>query len=157
MPRYLRSWWNWVGIAAIVVVAVLLLLPAVQRVHWVGGTDLEIQCIVKDATTGAPIQGATIEVKSQGGLCAESEKGDFVLVTDAIGSVKRLVKDCMCFGTSGWNIDTYVVHLPWWFYRVKAEGYVESDWMELDVPGNIRRVQRGKPAATLVLEINLRK
>jgi hypothetical protein len=157
MASFFRSWWIWVGLAGTVGIAGLFLIPAPLRIHWVGFTDLEIECFVKDAGNGAPIQGATIRVKSQGGLCAESENGDFALVTDANGSVKRLVKDCMCYGTSGWNIDTYFVHLPEWVYQVKAEGYCESEWTGLNVAENVRRVERGRPAAILVVETDLKK
>jgi hypothetical protein len=144
-------------LAAIVVVLGMLLLPAIQRAHWVGSTDLEIEYIVTDAVTGELIKGATITVHAEGGDCAEREKQRFSLVTDATGSVNRLCKGCMCFGTSGWNIDTYVVHLPWWYYQVTAEGYSTTAWTELDVIENVRNVLRGNPAAKLVVPIMLTK
>jgi hypothetical protein len=146
-----------VGLAVSAGIAVVLLLaPLVPRIYWVGATDLEIECVVIDAITGQPIKQASIHVESEGGFCAESEKGDFVLITDANGSAKRLVKECMSYGTSGWNIDTYFVHLPWWRYQVKAEGYSPTDWRGLDVPENMSRVKRGHPA-TLIVETTLRK
>jgi hypothetical protein len=147
----------WFFLAGSLILVALVLVPAMEPIHWVGGTDLEIEFIVTDAVTGRPINGATIKVKSQGGFCPEGGKPRFSLVTDADGSVKRLCKDCMCFGTSGWNIDTYAVHLPWWFYQVTAEGYSPTQWTELDVPENDRQVQRGKPAAKLVIRIKLEK
>jgi hypothetical protein len=148
---------QWLILAGILVVLGLLLVPSTHRVHWVGGTDLEIECIVTDAATGEPIKGATIKVQSEGGLCAEREKQEFSLVTDAEGSVKRLYRDCMCSGTRGWNIDTYVVHLPWWLYQVRADSYSPTEWTQLDVPENVRQVKRGKPAAKLVVRIKLER
>lgn len=151
------SWTQWLILAAILIAGVGLLLPSTQRVRWVGSTDLEIEFVVTDALTQEPINGATVDVHSDGGFCAEREKDRFALVTDGDGSVKRLLKGCMCFGTSGWNIDTFVVHLPWWFYQVSADGYSVAAWTELDIPANVRKVQRGSPAARLVMSIKLDK
>jgi hypothetical protein len=145
------------GLIAIGVVAAPFLISIEQQIYWVGHTDLEIECIVTDALTGDPIKGALIHVRSEGGLCAEREEQQFELKTDANGSVKRLIKDCMCFGTRGRNIDTYFVHLPWWFYQVRANSYHPSEWTELNIPQNVRQVQRGKPAATLVVPIQLQR
>jgi hypothetical protein len=135
----------------------LLFIPATPRTRWVGYTRLEIECVVTDAGTGEPIRGATILVHSEGGLCGERDKQRFALVTGPDGVVKRLCEDCMCFGTTGWGVDTYFVHLPCWLYQVTADGYAPTEWAWLDVPENARRVRRGEPAAKLVLRIELAK
>jgi hypothetical protein len=144
-------------IFGVLLVLGLLLIPPRERFKWVGVTDLEIECVVTDAVTGEPLKGATVQVRSEGGLWAERDEQQFSLVTDAGGSVKRLCKECLCFGTSGRNIDTYFVHLPWWYYQATAPGYAPSEWTYLDTPENVRQVQRGKPAAKLVVRTELKK
>jgi hypothetical protein len=148
---------RWLVVGLILTVVVLLFLPPHKRVRWVGSTELEIEFTVADATTNVPIAGATIQVHSAGGFYAERDPQDFALITDKAGHAKRLCKDCMCYGTSGWNIYTFFVHLPWWFYRVSARGYAGSELTALDIGENVRRVQRGKPAARLVVPIRLEK
>jgi hypothetical protein len=149
---------QWVVLDLIAVILLLLIWAAFfQTVCWVGGTDLEVEFAVVDASTGGPVAGATIDVHSEGGFYEEREPQDFVLVTGPDGCVGRLCRRCTCFGTSGWNIDTYCVHLPWWQYRVSAPGYRPTERAELDVPGNQRKVRRGKPAATLRVEVPLEK
>jgi hypothetical protein len=148
----------WLILGAILIALGLLLIPAMQTVAWVGHTNLEVEFVVTDADTGQPIKGATIHVQAEeGGFCEEREKQQFSLVTNEEGTAKRLCKHCMCFGTSGWNIDTFAVHLPWWFYRVTAESYAPTELTELDVPENVHQVQRTKPAAKLVVPISLVK
>lgn len=148
---------QWLVVGLILVIVALLVLPAAQTIHWVGYTDLEIEFVVTDAETDIPVPAATVYVHSEGGFYAERERQDFELTTNEVGTVTRLCKDCMCFGTSGWNIDTYVVHLPDWYYRVSAPGYVESALTALDVLENVQQVQRGKPAARLVVQVRLEK
>jgi hypothetical protein len=132
-------------VGLILVALGLLLLPALQTCHWVGHTDLEVEFVVRDAATGQPVPGATLQVHSEGGLWAKRERQDFTLVADPAGSVKRLCKDCLC------------VHLPWWVYQAKAPGYRPSALLELDVSENVRQVQRGRPSARLVLPIPLER
>jgi hypothetical protein len=149
---------QWVVLDPIAVVLLLLIWPAFfQTVRWVGSTDLEVEFVVVNATTGVPVPGATIDVHSEGGIYEERQPQDFALVTGPDGRAMRLCQGCQCFGTSGWNIDTYVVHLPWWHYRVSARGYCPTELTELDVPANVRKVRRGKPAAKLLVEVPLRK
>jgi hypothetical protein len=135
----------------------LLFLPTLLPCDWVGDTDLEVEFVVRDTATGEPVPGATLQVHSEGGLCAERERQDFSLVADPAGRVKRLCRNCLCFGTRGWNIDTYVVHLPWWFYQAKAPGYRPSALLQLDVPEYVRQVQRGRPFARLVVRVPLER
>jgi hypothetical protein len=139
----------------IIAVVIAVIQPLFQRVYWVGFTDLEITINVTDARTDQPIQGATIHVESGGGFCDHGEKSSFRLVVDEAGDASKMCASCMCFGTSGWNIDTHVVHLPDWRYRVSAEGYKDIDYTSLDIPENVRNVRRGKPAATLLVLVQM--
>lgn len=149
---------QWIVLDLIAVILLLLIWAAFfQTVSWVGGTDLEVELSVVDAATGNPVPGAAIDVHSEGGFYEEREPQDFALVTGPDGRARRLCRQCMCFGTSGWNIDTYFVHLPWWHYRVSARGYHPTEQAELDVPANRRKVRRGKPAATLRVKVPLEK
>jgi len=114
--------------------------------------------VVRDATSGEPISGATIVVQSEGGFCEGGKKEVFALVTDQAGSVKRLSKNCMCFGTKGeGGIDTVSVHLPDWIFQCKAEGYASSGFLTLDDLEYRQQVQRGNPVTKLVVPINLKK
>ncbi len=153
--RLPRALWFVAGLIA--VVAALLCWPAIQTVRWVGTTDLEVEFLVLDATTGAPIPGAVIDVHSDGGFYEERDPQDFALVTGSGGRARRLCRDTMCCGTSGWNIDTFAVYLPEWYYRVAAPGYRPTEETALQVPENARKVRRGKPAARLVVEVPLDK
>lgn len=157
MKSLFRSRWTTLGFGTLLIVALWFWIPTLKRVSWVGHTDLEIEFIIFDAVSGEPIPGAVIQIKSEGGFCAEREKMEFSLTADANGSAKRLLKDCMSFGTSGAYIDTYCVHLPWWIYRVEAVGYTSSGWTALDTPENARKVQRGNPAAQVAIRTELRR
>lgn len=144
-----------VGLIGIVLAS--MCLPMMQTVAWVGSTDLEVAFLVFDAVTGKAISDATIEIHSEGGLYADRDRQDFTLVTGVDGSSKRLCRNCMCFGRRGWKIDTYIVHLPWWSYRVSAPGYARTEITELDVMENVRKVNRGKPAAKLLVVVAMTK
>jgi hypothetical protein len=129
-------------------------------IQWVGWTDLEIELLVADTTTGQPVEAATIEVHSEGGFYEEREPQRFTLVTDREGVAKRVCRRSMCCGTqSGLKFtDTYVVHLPRWRFRVSAPDCQASKWIDLDVPEYIRQVQRvGPGAAKLVVRVPLQK
>jgi hypothetical protein len=57
-----------------------------------------------------------------------------------------------------WFTNTFVVHLPWWRFRVVAEGYEPGEWTVLDVPEHIRQARRAGPRrAKLVVPIALHK
>jgi hypothetical protein len=54
--------------------------------------------------------------------------------------------------------DTFVVHLPYWRFRVVADGYEPGEWTELDVPQYIRQARRAGPRkAKLVVPVSLHK
>jgi hypothetical protein len=143
-------------LVSLLVVAFVMLRPSIQRFYWVGNTDIEIEFLVTDALTGETIQGATIQVRVEGEECGGKKKEQFNLVTGANGSVKRLVRNCMSFGTVGDNIDTFAMHLPLWSYQVSRDGYIPSEWKVLDDMEYAGKVQRGTPAATLLIQIPLR-
>lgn len=139
-----------------VAVPAILLAPALDTAAWVGMTELEIEFIVTDAATGAPVKGAIVHVKQEEGGFCEREKGEFELATDANGSAKRSVKQCMCYGKSGWNIDTFAVHFPSWSYQVSANGYATSEWAWLHGGAeDVGQVRRGSPAATVAVQKRL--
>ena len=135
-----------------------LLIQAVQRVHWVGFKDIEIEFVVSNIDNRQLIEDAIIHIRAEeGGFCAEREKHDFTLRTDENGSAIRISKQCMCFGTSGWNIDTFAMHLPRWYYRVSARGYHGSELTEVETHENSRNVRRAEPAAKLTIAVALKK
>ena len=94
-----------------------------------------------------PVPGARVEVQSEGGLYEERDKQEFVLVAGADGLARRECLHSMCFGTrSGLGFtNTFVVHLPWWRYRVVSEHYGPTEWSDLDVPDQRRQVRRAGP------------
>jgi hypothetical protein len=156
--RFARlSFGEWVVLGLIVFCLDLLVIPVVQRVDWVGHTDLEIEFVVRDAETGEPIPDATIQVHSEGGLYAERQRQDFVLETDEAGRAKRMCQRCLCSGRSGWMIDTYHVAVPEWSYRASAPGYAASESAELGVQEKVKRSRRGSRTARLTVEIRLAK
>jgi hypothetical protein len=145
-----RHCWKWLlGIGLI-----LLLVwgyDRVQRVLWVGHTDLLVEFVVVEAGSEQPIPGARIDVHSQGGY-DEREEQKFHLLTDASGTVRKECRGCLCSGArSGLGFtDTYSVRLPWWHFQVSADGFEPTEWMELPVPEISRRVRRGQPDKVVV-------
>jgi hypothetical protein len=129
-------------------------------IYWVGRTDLEVEFGVTDAATGNLIPGARIEVQSEGGLYEERGKQEFVLVAGPDGLARKECRGSMCFGTqSGLRFtNTFVVHLPWWRFRVVADGYEPGEWKYLDVPEYVRQTRRNGPGkAKLVVPMSLQK
>jgi len=147
----------------IAAIALLLLAWGYDRVltiYWVGSTNLEVEFAVTDLVTGSPIPGAQIEVQSEGGFYEEPEQQEFVLVAGADGVVSKQCRDNMCFGTqSGFRFtDTFAVHLPFWRYRVLADGYPPTDWADIDVLEFRRKVRRVGPGRTkLAVPLSLTK
>ncbi len=145
--------WKWIiGIAAAAIVLIGMYWPSVQTIQWTGSCDLEIEFQVADAITGRPVPNAIIRILCGGGFyrgAQEERDKQFDLRTDVNGSVRRVCPDSMCGGRSGGYRDTWGIHLPWWHYTVVAEGYRESDFTEVDVIENQKRVIRpskGQPA-----------
>jgi hypothetical protein len=139
-----RRWWKWLLIGVI---------------HWVGHTDLEVEFAITDAATGAPIPSARVEIQqAKGGFYEDRDEKEFVLVAGADEVAHKECRDSMCFGTqSGLRFtDTFVVHLPYWWYRVVAEGYNSPERADLDVLELRRQVRRAGPGkAKLVVPVSL--
>lgn len=155
-----RRWWICVLAGAIAVPLLVWGFDRVQMIRWVGSTDLEVEFTVIDAATGNPIHGARIEVQSEGGFYVERDKQEFVLVAGPEGVARKVCQRSMCFGTqSGLRFtDTFVVHLPWWQFRVVADGYEPRERTELDGPEYVRQVRRAGPGkAKLVVPVSLHK
>jgi hypothetical protein len=142
-----RRRWKAVVIA---VCAVSLLVVAYDRlwaIYWVGSTDLEIEFVITEAGSGAPVRDARIEIQSDGGFYEERDKQEFALVTDLDGVARKVCVDSICFGSrSGLGFtDTFVVHLPYWRYQVIADGYAPREWVSLNVPERVDEVRRIDP------------
>lgn len=154
---------RWCKRFLIVAGAVLLMAGAYDRflmMHRVGGTDLEVEFVVVEASSGNRVQGARVEVKSDGGFYEEKEPQEFVLAVDAGGVARKVCRNTMCFGTgSGLGVtDTFAVHLPFWIFRVTAPGHESSQWIDLDVPAYGRQVRRVCPGqAKVVVPVSLAK
>ena len=155
-----RRRWKRLLVAAVVLLLLVWGCDVVQTIGWVGFTDLEVEFAVTDADTGSPVAGTRVEVQSEGGFYEKLDKQEFVLVAGADGAARKECPNSMCFGTrSGLRFtDTFVVHLPWWRYRVFAEGYDPTEWNDLDVPELRRQVRRAGPGkAEFVVPVSMHK
>ncbi len=146
-------------LATFAVIAAAILIYDSSSIAWVGHTDLEIAFHVVDAETGQPIEGAAIDVKQDaGGFCEDASAREFELLTDQNGQALHLSRSCMCFGTQSRLKfkDTFSVHLPWWHFRVSADGHETSKAQDLDVPEHIRRAKWVAPGfARLAVQVEL--
>jgi hypothetical protein len=126
-----------------------------QTVAWVGDKDLDVRFVVTDAETGKPISGAQVHIlQVGGGFCDKcQEEKEFILTTGPDGSVNYSCGKCMCFGKSGWRIDTFGIHLPTWVLNVSADGYVANELT--DVNSYQRTIDRGDKVATAEIPISL--
>jgi hypothetical protein len=156
-----RRWCIRLLLAAAVLPLLVWGCDRVQMIYWVGSTDLEVEFVVTDDATGAPVPRARVEVRqSRGGFYEDREEREFVLVGGVDGRARRECRQSMCFGTrSGLGFtDTFAVHLPYWRFRVVAEGYEPGEWTELDVHEYSRRARRaGSGKAELVVPMWLHK
>ena len=66
----------------------------------------------------------------------EPEKHAMALVADSDGVARTECPRCMCFRTRSRLkfTDTYVSHLPDWRFRVIADGWNPTEWVDLDTP-----------------------
>lgn len=142
----------------LIAIAIALLIPFVQSAKWVGHTHLEVCFLVVDAETDRPIPNATVHIRAErGGFCEDRQPRQFTLTTDASGFAKHMCQSCMCFGSQGIVEDTYAVHLPWWWFHATADGYSGTAPTHLASPDYQGLVQRGRPFATIVVPIGLRR
>jgi hypothetical protein len=153
-----RRWRLRLPIAAIALPLLLVwLYDGLVTIRWVGSADLNVQFAISNAVTGKPIPNSRVEVHSEG-FGEERGKQEFALIAAPDGIAQRECRDSMSFGTeSGLRFtNTFVVHLPWWIYRVVAEGYQPTEWTDLDVLELRRRVRRVGPGkAELVVPVKL--
>src|SRR6516164_5441944 len=138
-----RRWRRRLLIAAIALPLLVWGFDRVQRIYWVGSTDLEVAFAVTDAATSSPIPGARIEVQSEGGFYEERDKQEFVLVCDVSGVARKVWRKSMCSGKQSGLLftNTFAVPLPWWRFRVSAPGFQPSEWVDLNAVEYIRQVQ----------------
>jgi hypothetical protein len=156
-----RQWWKWLLAAAVVLPLLVCGFDRMEGIIWVGETDLVVEFAIKDDATGTSIPRARVEIQQRsGGFYEDREERDFVLVADGDGFTFRECRKSMCFGTrSGLGFtDTFVVHLPYWLFRVLAGEYESSEWINLDVPQYIRQTRRAGPGkAKLTVPVSLHK
>ena len=150
--------WEWLVVGLIFAVLLLLVLPDVQTIDWVGSIDLEVEFAVTDAATGGPVPGAAIDIHSEGGFYEEREPRDFQLVAGADGRASHLCRNSMCFGQDSLFKHSFAVHLPFWLFRVSAPGYEPTDLANLDVLEYRRAAKRVSPGRSkLVVPVALHK
>jgi hypothetical protein len=154
-----RSWWKWLLVLGLIPLLVLG-WDRVQMICWVGHTDLEIEFVVVDGDSDQPVPGARIDLYSVGRSYDYQDGEQFHLLADAVGVARKECLGTMCSGTqSGLRFtDTYVVHLPCWLFRVSAQGFEQTEWVELDTCEYYRQAQRVGPCkARLVVQVALRR
>lgn len=144
--------------SGILIALIACSLPLLSVAAWVGFKDVEISFVVRDAVTGQPVPNAEIGIRQEsGGLCNDRESGNFSLNCDGVGRASHLVQRCMCYGKSGYFVDSFGMHLPHWWYRAEAPGYDPSEESYLDDGKNSKRVQRGQSTAKLEVIISLHR
>lgn len=158
--RMARWRWRWLIVSFLVLLLLVWGFDRFVRSLWVGSTDLMVEFVVTDATSSGPVPGARVEVQSQGGFYAEDFEQEFALTADAGGLASKECLRCECYGSdSGLRFtDTFAVYLPYWRYRVVAEGYESTEWANLYALEHARQVQRTGPRhAKLIVPVTLAK
>jgi hypothetical protein len=135
--------------------------PALYH-KWAGENDLEIVFQVVDAVDNRPLKDATVEVVLEDyNLCRNNEPLPFKLATDSSGHAKHIAHDCLCFGTKrSWlfgQLDTFSIHVPGWYVKVEADGYVPTALFFLDTPENQKKVRIDNGIAILRLAVALER
>jgi hypothetical protein len=149
------------GLAAVALL-VAFALPPITYIHWVGSKDLDLSFLVVDADSGEPVKAAKVEVlHEETNFCADRPQVPFTHAGGDDGIARHLSKKCMCFGTEGgwgrWKKDTFAIHIPGWYVRVEAPGYLASEPFYLDTFENQQNVVRGNKTATLEVVVKLHK
>lgn len=156
-----RRWCKRLLIGVVAVALFVVGYDRVQRIYWVGSTDLEVEFAINDGATGSPIHGGRVEIQQEkGGFYEDQDEKEIVLVSGDDGRASRECRQSMCFGTqSGLAFtDTFSVHLPYWRFRVVAAGYEPGNWTDLDDLPYIRQVRRAGPGKSkLVVPVTLRQ
>jgi hypothetical protein len=155
MTRHRRLW-------LIGLVGVPLLAWGFDRVawmDWVGSTDVEVEFIVTEATTGQSIENAKIVITSEDRDYREGEEKQFQLETNPEGKAQQMCH-CLCSGNiSGLCItQSRVINLPWWYFQASASGYRPSERACLHGPEYAKQIQRiGRRADKLIVRLSLQK
>jgi len=130
----------------IVIVVVALTTAAIVIdqtgvVHAVGKTDLEIEFLVTDESSGSPIPSAHLKVQTEDDSLSVMHEVIVDEQTDIHGVVSTLQTGAVCCwkrSTLGFR-DAFSVDVPMWRYRVSADGYEETDWFYLSLEADQKR------------------
>jgi hypothetical protein len=146
------------AVVAVVLGIVAALPPLAHSIKWVGRTDLEVQFVIIDASTGQPVPNANVFVRAEPGTLYESnDSREFTITTNNIGQAKHLCRNRRSWGSESAFEDTFAVELPSWWFHVTATGYVDTAPAYLDALENRRAVKRGTSIATIEVRIPLQK
>lgn len=138
--------------------AVVLASPLYISTKWVGHADLRVRFAVVDAATAQPIPGAKVHIQAErGGHCADCEAREFTLTTESNGHAEELVTQCLTFGSRSFWENTWFIHLPWWQFRISADGYEPGASTNLDQPQYLQLAERGYPTAHLTVPVKLQR
>jgi hypothetical protein len=155
-----RRWWKWLLVVGILVPLLVWGYDRLQMIDWVGRTDLDVEFVVTEAGSSAPVPGARVEVHSDGGFYEEKDPQEFVLITDADGVARKECRGNMCGGrSSGLGFtDTYAVSRPSWRFRVTAPGYEPCEWAALgEGPYRQQAKETGPGHARLEVAVSLQR
>jgi len=127
--------------------ALLLCLAAYDRclkTLWIGATDLEVEFVVCDGTTGKPVEGAKVICVAENEFGEGADEKEFALETDTHGIARRICHHRTCTGArSGLGFtNTFNVRMPPWRVCVSASGFEPSDVIQLNTL-EPKRVLRG--------------
>jgi hypothetical protein len=124
-----------------------------------GFTDLEIEFLVEDAATHAPIPGALVEVQSFTGNVDHPHQTESVLTTDESGLARTTSAAWFDESSSllGFT-SSFSVNPPNWVFRVSAPEYPTNELLDLHSPACKRNSFRTGPRTSkLQVRISLQK
>jgi hypothetical protein len=129
-----------------------------QSSEWVGYTDLRIRFIVTDIETGESVPEAVTHLKlNDDALYGEPMTWTYAISPDKQGKAELLCRNCLCSGVDGLFQNTFDVKLPPYWLSVSAPNYVDSEWTELSVVGNRKRVKQCDSGSMLDVLIHVQK
>ncbi|VTR94760.1 Uncharacterized protein OS=Planctomyces limnophilus (strain ATCC 43296 / DSM 3776 / IFAM 1008 / 290) GN=Plim_3710 PE=4 SV=1 [Gemmata massiliana] len=148
----------------LVAVALPLLVRAVDRFSvllWCGSTNLEVEFVITDGATGAPVPRACVAIhQEKGGFYEDKDEKEFLLVAGDDGRISKECPGSFCSGaksTLGLS-DTFKVYPPGWVVQVGADGYESSDNIIVNLPENYDKSRRsGDRKAKLIIPVALHK
>jgi hypothetical protein len=124
-----------------------------------GFTDLEIEFLVEDAATHAPIPGALIDVQSFTGNADHTLKTECVLMTDESGLARTTTEAVFDDSSSLLGIaSSFSVNPPNWVLRVSAPEYATNELLDLHSPACVRKsAHTGPHKSKLQVRVSLQK